>query len=141
LSCLGSGICKDVFCSSLSSTLDYRNILISFRCSYRDSWSNFFCFLFLLFSKGLLDGNLRLNELLFFSLRQTNVDNLQIINLSIWRTVWIRKYLINFISHGITCSLSILPENIWVESGENLSNSIINSWKISCKVGLLIVFV
>jgi len=141
LSGLGSSIGKNVFCCSLSSTLDNCDILIGFRSSYRDSWSDFFCFLLLLLSKSLLNGNLRLNELLFFSLRQTDVDDLQVINLSIRRTVRIWKYLINLILHGFSCSLTILPENIWVESGENLSNSIINPRKISCKIGLLIVFV
>jgi hypothetical protein len=141
LSSCGSSTGKNLLRTSLSSTLDLGNILISFRSSYRDSWSNFFCFLFLLFGEGLLDSNLRLNELLFFSLWQTNVDYLQIINLSVRRTVRIRKYLIDLVHHGDTSLLSILPENIWFESSENLSYSVINSWEISCKISLLIVFV
>lgn len=138
---LGSGIGQNVFCTSLSSTLDLSNILISLRSSYRDSWSNFFSFLLLLLCESLLDGNLRLNKLLFFSLRQTNVDDLQIVNLSIRRTMLIWKYFIYLIFHCITSSRTILPENIWVESGKNLSYSIINPRKISCEVGLLIIFV
>ena len=141
MSSCGGSIGKDLLRTSLSSTLDLCDVLISFRSSYRDSWSDFFCFLFLLFGEGLLDSNLRLNELLFFSLWQTNVDNLQIMNLSVRRTVRIRKHIIDLVHHGDTSLSSILPENIWFESSENLSNSVINSWKISCKIGLLIVFV
>jgi len=138
---LRSSIGKDVLSQSLSFTLNLSDIFISLRCSYRDSWSNFFSFLFFNFSERLLDSDLRLNKLLLFSLWKTNVDNLKIIDLCVRRTVRIREHFIYFVFHLFSGLLTIFPENIWIELCKNLSNSVIDSRKISCEICLLIILI